>query len=123
MPHLVLEYSGNVRDSFDPTAVLAEIHTALSAAGGFRPQDFKSRAVRLDTYAVGDGSREQSFANLDVRTFAGKSPENRAAIAEAALAVLTRAFARTMSETSCDVSVQVTELDRASYARARSEHA
>ncbi len=68
MPHLVLEYSGNVRDSFDPTAVLAEIHTVLSAAGGFRPQDFKSRAVRLDTYAVGDGSREQSFANLDVRT-------------------------------------------------------
>ncbi|WP_176709980.1 5-carboxymethyl-2-hydroxymuconate Delta-isomerase [Streptomyces sp. Wb2n-11] len=123
MPHLVLEYSGNVRDSFDPTAVLAEVHTALTTAGGFRPQDFKSRAVRLDTYAVGDGSREQSFANLDVRTFAGKSPETKAALAEAALAVLTRAFAQTMSETSCDVSVQVTELDRASYARARSEHA
>ncbi|MCX5589162.1 5-carboxymethyl-2-hydroxymuconate Delta-isomerase [Streptomyces erythrochromogenes] len=123
MPHLVLEYSGNVRDSFDPATVLAEVHAVLTTAGGFRPQDFKSRAVRQDTYAVGDGSREQSFVNLDVRTFAGKPPETRAAIAEAALAVLTRAFARTMSETTCDVSVQVTELDRASYARARSEHA
>ncbi|MFK0011781.1 5-carboxymethyl-2-hydroxymuconate Delta-isomerase [Streptomyces sp. NPDC091027] len=122
MPHLVLEYSGNVRDSFDPATVLTEVHSALTTAGGFRPQDFKSRAVRQDVHAVGDGSREQSFVNLDVRTFAGKSPETRAAIAEAALAVLTRAFARTMSETTCDVSVQVTELDRASYARARSEH-
>ncbi|MFI9630541.1 5-carboxymethyl-2-hydroxymuconate Delta-isomerase [Streptomyces sp. NPDC052042] len=123
MPHLVLEYSGNVREAFDPAVVFAEIHTVLSAAGGFRPYDFKSRAVRLDTYAVGDGSREQAFVNLDIRTFAGKSPATRAAIAEAALAVLTRAFARTMSETGCDVSVQVTELDRASYARARSRDA
>lgn len=120
MPHLVLEYSGNVRDSFDPAAVLTELHTALTAPGGFRPQDFKSRAVRRDAYAVGDGSREQSFVNLDVRTFAGKSSATRSALADAALAVLTRAFARTLSETDCDVSVQITELDRASYARARS---
>ncbi|MEU6896032.1 hypothetical protein ABZ934_30635 [Streptomyces sp. NPDC046557] len=120
MPHLALEYSSNARDPFDAAVVFAEIHTALAVAGGFRLQDFKSRAVRMDSYAIGDGSREQSFVNLDVRTFAGKSPQTRAAIAETALAVLTRAFARTLRETSCDISVQITELDRASYARTRS---
>ncbi|MFJ9641558.1 5-carboxymethyl-2-hydroxymuconate Delta-isomerase [Streptomyces sp. NPDC004244] len=121
MPHLVLEYSANVRDPLAPVALFAEVHAALAAAGGFRPQDFKSRAVRMDAYALGDGSREQSFANLDVRTFAGKSAQTKAAMAEAALAVLTSAFARTLRETACDLSVQITELERASYARVRSE--
>ncbi|MBT2527848.1 5-carboxymethyl-2-hydroxymuconate Delta-isomerase [Streptomyces sp. ISL-99] len=121
MPHLVLEYSGNARERFDPAALFAELHTELAAAGGFRVQDFKSRAVRMDHYFIGDGTREQSFVNLDVRTFGGKSPEARAAISQAALAVVSRAFAETLRETACDVSVQITELDRPSFSRTRSE--
>ncbi|WP_405551827.1 5-carboxymethyl-2-hydroxymuconate Delta-isomerase [Streptomyces sp. NBC_01171] len=120
MPHLVLEYSGNVRDDVDPAAVFGKLHNALAEAGGFRFQDFKSRAVRMDRFLIGDGSYEQSFVNLDIRTFAGKSIEARAAISEAALAVLTEFFPATLRETACDISVQVTELDRASFARMRS---
>ncbi|ORT54261.1 hypothetical protein [Streptomyces sp. CB03238] len=121
MPHLVLEYSGNARDPFDPAAVFTRLHTELAAVAGFRVQDFKSRAVRMDTYAIGAGDHEQSFVNLDVRTFAGKSPELKAAICRTALAVLADAFPRTLRETACDISVQVTELDRTAYARTRSD--
>ncbi|MFE9427484.1 5-carboxymethyl-2-hydroxymuconate Delta-isomerase [Kitasatospora sp. NPDC006697] len=120
MPHLVLEFSANIRDGFDPSAVFPKLHSALAAAGGFRPQDFKSRAVRMDGYFIGDGSQEQSFVNLDVRTFAGKPVEVREAVSAAALAVLTEAFPDTLRETACDISVQITELDRPSYARLRS---
>ncbi|MFJ4601538.1 5-carboxymethyl-2-hydroxymuconate Delta-isomerase [Streptomyces griseoluteus] len=120
MPHLVLEYSGNVRDDVDPVAVFGKLHNTLAEAGGFRLQDFKSRAVPMDRFLIGDGSHEQSFVNLDIRTFAGKSVEARAAISEAALAVLTGFFPATLRETACDISVQVTELDRAIYARTRS---
>ncbi|MDH6144566.1 5-carboxymethyl-2-hydroxymuconate isomerase [Kitasatospora sp. GP30] len=120
MPHLVLEYSGNIREAVDPADVLGKLHAALTDAGGFRHQDFKSRAVRMDRYFIGDGSYEQSFVNLDIRTFAGKSAEVRAAVSEAALAVLIEAFATTLRETACDISVQITDLDRTSYARSRS---
>ncbi|TQF02605.1 5-carboxymethyl-2-hydroxymuconate Delta-isomerase [Kitasatospora acidiphila] len=120
MPHLVLEYSGNIREAIDPADVLGKLHAALTDAGGFRHQDFKSRAVRMDRYFIGDGSYEQSFVNLDIRTFAGKSAEVRAAVSEAALAVLIEAFATTLRETACDISVQITDLDRTSYARSRS---
>ncbi|WP_052442515.1 5-carboxymethyl-2-hydroxymuconate Delta-isomerase [Streptacidiphilus neutrinimicus] len=121
MPHLVLEYSGNIRDAVDPERLFRELHRALAPIGGFRPQDFKSRAVRMDQYLVGDGSREQSFVNLDLRTFAGKNPETTAALSEAALRVLADAFPGTLRETACDISVQVTLLDRPSYARTRSQ--
>ncbi|CAL9632285.1 5-carboxymethyl-2-hydroxymuconate Delta-isomerase [Streptomyces sp. NPDC057375] len=121
MPHLVLEYSANVREDMDTAALFGKLHTALVVAGGFRLQDFKSRAVRMNRYFIGDGSHEQSFVNLDVRTFGGKSTEARTAISEAALAVLAEAFATTLRETACDISVQVTELDRPTFARTRSE--
>lgn len=121
MPHLVLEYSGNTRDLFDFAAVFTRLHTELAAVAGYRVQDFKSRAVRMDTYAIGAGDHEQSFVNLDVRTFAGKSQELKATIGQAALGVLAEAFPRTLRETACDISVQITELDRSAYARTRSE--
>ncbi|MEV6954426.1 5-carboxymethyl-2-hydroxymuconate Delta-isomerase [Streptomyces sp. NPDC051183] len=120
MPHLVLEYSGNVRETPDPAELFTELHTALAEAGGFRLQDFKSRAGRAQVYFIGDGSREQAFVNLDIRTFGGKSPELRTAVSETALAVLREHFRRALAETDCDVSVQITELDRPSYARTRS---
>lgn len=120
MPHLILEYSGNARESLDPASVFKELHNELAAVGGFRIQDFKSRAVRMEQHFIGDGSHEQSFVNLDIRTFGGKSPESKAAISEKALAVLARAFERTLRETACDISVQITELDRPSFARTRS---
>jgi 5-carboxymethyl-2-hydroxymuconate isomerase len=120
VPHLILEYSGNTRESLDPASLFRELHNELAAVGGFRTQDFKSRAVRMEQYFIGDGSQEQSFVNLDIRTFGGKSPESKAAISEQALAVLARAFERTLRETACDISVQITELDRPSFARTRS---
>lgn len=120
MPHLVLEYSGNVREDIDPAVLFAKLHTEIAAAGGFRLQDLKSRLVRMDQYFIGDGTYEQSFVNLDVRTFGGKPAAALAAISEAALAVLHGAFEATLRETACDISVQITELDRPSFARARS---
>lgn len=48
MPHLVLEYSGNVRERMDPAAFFGKPHTEPASVGGSRIQDFKSRAVRMD---------------------------------------------------------------------------
>ncbi|WP_424888205.1 5-carboxymethyl-2-hydroxymuconate Delta-isomerase [Streptomyces sp. XH2] len=120
MPHLMLEHSGNIRESVDEAGLFRELHAALSEVGGFRVQDFKSRLVRLNAY-IGDGTYEQAFVNLDIRTFAGKPADTKRLISQEALRVLGRHFRRTMAETSCDISVQITELNRESYSRTRSE--
>ncbi|PSJ25530.1 hypothetical protein B7P34_27675 [Streptosporangium nondiastaticum] len=120
MPHLMLEHSGNIRESVDEAGLFRELHAALSEVGGFRVQDFKSRVVRLNAY-IGDGTYEQAFVNLDIRTFAGKTADTKRLISQEALRVLGRHFRRTMTETSCDISVQITELNRESYSRTRSE--
>ncbi|MFH8787515.1 5-carboxymethyl-2-hydroxymuconate Delta-isomerase [Streptomyces roseoverticillatus] len=120
MPHLMLEHSGNIRESVDEAGLFRELHAALSEVGGFRVQDFKSRVVRLNAY-IGDGTYEQAFVNLDIRTFAGKTADTKSRISQEALRVLGRHFRRTMTETSCDISVQITELNRESYSRTRSE--
>ena len=48
MPHLVLEYSRNLADRFDPQALLAELHQALVASGVVKLAGLKSRAIAYD---------------------------------------------------------------------------
>lgn len=121
MPHVVLEYSGNVQEIADAAGLFKELHVALSEVGGFRLPDFKSRAVRIENYFIGDGSHEQAFVNLDIRTFGGKPDEAKERISQEALKILCRHFDKTLEATSCDISVQITELDRKSFSRTRSD--
>lgn len=120
MPHLVLEYSSNVRETADPKTLFLEIHKVLIEVGDFRLPDFKSRAIKYDLYFIGDGTIEQAFVNLDIRTFGGKTADTKQKVIQAALNVLSRYFAKTMKACHCDISVQITELERASYSCQRS---
>jgi len=53
MPHLVIEYTNNLRDRFDARVALAELNRELDAVGEFVSEDIKSRARALDTFLVG----------------------------------------------------------------------
>lgn len=119
MPHLFLEYTDNLRDTVEIPSLFLSIHQALVEVGDFRMSDFKSRALLHRNFLIGDGSSDQAFVNLDIRTFPGKSDLMKRAISEAALAALATRFPKTLATCDCDISVQISELDRQSYARRR----
>jgi hypothetical protein len=57
MPHLVVEYTGNLHERFDASALLASLNRELDAVGEFVTVDIKSRARRLERFVVGvDGA-------------------------------------------------------------------
>ncbi len=119
MPHVVLEYSDNLPDRPDLRRVLLEIHEVLVATGAFARDDIKSRAVRHDTYAVADGASERGFVALEIRILEGRSAEVKAAASEGALAVLEHAFAASLARLPVGLSVEIRDMDRASYRRRR----
>ena len=119
MPHLTLEFSANVFDDGDVTNLMTRLHRALVDIAGFRLSDLKSQVRRCDPFVIGDASGDQAFVNLDIRTFAGKTAAEKRAIAECARAVLAESFNASMEAFDCDLSVQITEIDRESYARLR----
>lgn len=120
MPHLCLDCSGNIVESLEPSSLFPRLHAELAKAGQFRVQDFKSRLIRHPDFFIGAGTGDQAFVALDIRTFNGKSPQEKSAISHAALTVLTDYFTDSLTRYACDISVQITEIERASYSRHRS---
>jgi 5-carboxymethyl-2-hydroxymuconate isomerase len=118
MPHLTLEYSDNLPAPVDFGALFARLHQALVEAGSFRLADLKSRAVPHPCFRVGAGSPESVFVHLTVAIFAGREPAERRRIGELLLGILREAFARAWDERPCDLTVDVREMERATYCKA-----
>ncbi len=119
MPHLVLEYSANVPDQPDFRRVLLDLHDALVASALFERKDVKSRAVRHDVFAVADGAEDRAFVALSIAILDGRPDDVKAALSEAALDVLVRAFPKLVAGGRGAISVEVRDLHRASYRRVR----
>lgn len=119
MPHLVLEYSGNVPDHPDFQRVLLDLHDALMASALFERKDIKSRAVRHEVFTVADGAEDIAFVALSIAILEGRSDDVKAALSEAALEVLQRAFPKLVAGGRGAISVEIRDLHRASYRRVR----
>lgn len=117
MPHCILEASDNLLDAPDWAALLEALHGALVATGLFSEADIKSRVILHRTFRVADGAPDRAFATLDVQILEGRDDATKARISEALLAVLAPAFPRTAAAMRLNLTVQVSELHRASYRR------
>jgi 5-carboxymethyl-2-hydroxymuconate isomerase len=117
MPHCILEYSANVPDRPDLGRVLGDLHAALMATGEFTLADIKSRAVRHEQFLIGDGDPARVFVALTVQILSGRSDEAKARISEALLDVLARHYPASLAERRSSLTVQVSDIHRASYRR------
>jgi 5-carboxymethyl-2-hydroxymuconate isomerase len=117
MPHCILEASDNLLDQPDWTGLLREINGTLVATGLFTAADIKSRLLRHEVFAIGDGAPDQAFVTLNVQILGGRADEVKAQLSEALLPLLTAAFPLTFAKMTCSLTVQITDIHRASYRR------
>ena len=125
MPHLTLEYTCNLTH-FNPIDALTAINQAMFASGLFGESDIKSRAIKLDTFQIGVSATPRAFAHVRIALLAGRSNEQRKDLADAVLSALTAATQGDFLRGGVDgkngpeiqLSVETTDLDRASYAKA-----
>lgn len=115
MPHCRLEYSGNIVDEVDARELLLELHEVLASSGELKREDIKGRAIRHEVFVVGDGAPDRAFVSLDISILSGRSDELKLQLAEQARLVLEKGFAGTLAERRCSLTVQVSEMHRASY--------
>lgn len=114
MPHIRLEYSDDLRPLPDVHAVFAEIHTVLNQAAGAAISNAKSRAAALSAY-VGDGNPTNAFVHLSIELMEGRSTEVKAEVSDRCLAILDAAFARAGEDRNLQITVAVSDLERATY--------
>ncbi len=116
MPHLTLEYTGNLAE-LDVRRTLVSLNTALMESGHFEGRDIKCRAFRLSDYLVGDSFGAGAFAHVTLRLLSGRSTEVKADLARRLLGALTDS-ARRNGATAVQLTVEVYDLERLSYAKA-----
>ena len=98
MPHLIVEYSSNLRDTLDPPAFLARLHEVAVGTGAFPPMSLRSRASERTCFIVADGRPENSFIHITLRVRPRAEAELRAIgqpVYDAVLAYLEPIFATT----------------------------
>jgi 5-carboxymethyl-2-hydroxymuconate isomerase len=117
MPHLVLEYSNDLVEPIDHPALLAALHAALDRLGIFKPEDIKSRVVAHERYRIGAGEPGQLFFHLTVSIMKGRDLAIRKQIGAELLEVLRRGVGQNWEARRSDLTVEVREMERESYAK------
>lgn len=114
MPHITVEYSANL--SADPAILLAAINDAALKSGLFDDADIKSRAYAATHFRIGVEHRLRAFLHVRIGLLSGRSLEERRMLSELALGALDDAV-NAQSGMELQLSVEIFELDRQSYAK------
>jgi 5-carboxymethyl-2-hydroxymuconate isomerase len=115
MPHLLLEYTGNIQAKINFKVLFSTLHTLLFDVAKAEIPACKSRATRLEDYFVGDGNSNNSFAHLDIMLMAGRTPEAKKQLGEKALAILRDFFQESAKERNLQITVKVTDMPAEFY--------
>lgn len=119
MPHTTLEYSDNV-SPVDLQAFWSRLHPVLVESAGVRLLDIKSRAYRCQDFQMAGGDRDYAFAHLTIRLLEGRDAEALGRIGRAAMEVLREAFAATLAQRQCDLTIELAGMRRDGYFKATS---
>lgn len=115
MPHIMIEYTDNLR-CFDPALALKSINQAAIDSSLFSENDIKSRSRCLDSWLVGVGGDNCAFVHVCIAMLSGRQPEARQSLAERVRDALISVI-QCMPDMQVQLSVELAEMDRSSYTK------
>ncbi|MFZ9199024.1 MAG: 5-carboxymethyl-2-hydroxymuconate Delta-isomerase [Paracoccaceae bacterium] len=110
MPHLTVEYSGNLERETNLTALCHALHGCMVASGLFELGAIRVRARPCPNYAVADLLPQNAFADIILRIGQGRSEADRKAIGAALMAEAEAHFAPQLAHPHFALSLEVQEI-------------
>ena len=77
MPHVVVEFSANLRGRADVPRLLRTVHDAALATGVFPRGGTRTRAEERTDYLIADGHPDNAFVHVTLRIGHGRDLETR----------------------------------------------
>ena len=114
MPHIHLQTSADLTENTGISEILEKLVGALCEIETIDPKAVKAYHSLRSVWAMCDGS-EPGFATCEVAVLAGRPEELRVKIADAMFAALQAAFAQSASAGEVNLTLEVREMDRATY--------
>lgn len=108
MPHVIIEFTEGMASDVHIELLLDALHTRIAATGLFEAEHIRLRAYPIRFHRCG-GSRSH-FLHAQLRIHTGRSDAQKSALSSAVLATL-----REQALAAEVITVEVVELERASY--------
>lgn len=110
MPHIVVEYTDNLKDDARIPVLLKTINDTLIAQGGVFPTGgIRSRAIELCDYRVADGVEDDAFVHVTLKIGAGRSDAAKKAACDALFDAIKAHFAELYARRYLALSMELTE--------------
>jgi 5-oxopent-3-ene-1,2,5-tricarboxylate decarboxylase/2-hydroxyhepta-2,4-diene-1,7-dioate isomerase len=111
MPHVVVEFSANLRGRADVPALLRALHDAALATGVFPRGGTRTRAEERTDYLIADGHPDNAFVHVTLRIGHGRDLATRRHAGQQVFDALCAALAPAFAETPLAISFEVQEID------------
>ena len=115
MPQIVVSYSESLLPLFDRRAFARELHREAGKIIDAAPDDYKTRFLPIETWAIGDGQGPDTLVHVEFALLSGRSEEARAQLAATLLTVLREAIPEAPARTH--FTVEVREMNRPTFAK------
>jgi 5-carboxymethyl-2-hydroxymuconate isomerase len=115
MPHLELQYTSNIAQEINFSVLFAELHRILAEVGGINIENCKSRAIKLDDYAIGSSEPDNAFVHVNLKFLVGRSEVLKQKIGQDILNALRDAYAPSIDEHNLQITVQIQDIQHETY--------
>jgi 5-carboxymethyl-2-hydroxymuconate isomerase len=111
MPHLIVEYSANLKNQIDIFKLVETVHHAALRTGVFEVAAIRTRAAGRDYYMIADGHRDNAFVAIFVRVAPGRPPETRRRVGQEIFDAACEFLKNVYETTPLAISLEVQEID------------
>ncbi|GIN94017.1 5-carboxymethyl-2-hydroxymuconate isomerase [Siminovitchia terrae] len=116
MPHVIVEYTDNIKEEAHIEALLKKINQSLIDSGGVFPiAGIRSRAIELKDYFVADGSEDDAFVHVALKIGGGRSEQELTKACDKLFEMIKEHFADLFEKRYLALSMEVEEFSRPTY--------
>jgi len=112
MPHIIVEYTDNIKSEANIPALLEKINNVLIGRSDIYPiGGIRSRAIELHDYRVADGTEDDAFVHTVLKIGAGRSEEVKQTTCNEMFEAIKEHFAELFNKRYLALSMELVEFN------------
>ncbi len=111
MPHIVIEYSANLRGRLDLPQFLKAVHEAAVSTGVFPVGGIRTRAYAAEHYVIADDHPDNTFVHIGLRIGPGRDLDTRKRACQTIFAAARNYLATLFETLPLGISLDMQDID------------
>tara|TARA_X000000368_G_scaffold112704_1_gene87908 strand:+ start:2432 stop:2821 length:390 start_codon:yes stop_codon:yes gene_type:complete len=111
MPHFQIEYSSNIEDVVDISALCDTIRASAATVQAFPLAGIRVRAVRVEHFSIADGNPKHGFIDLSIRLREGRPDDVKLDALTIIFSALKNFTAKAMETRPIALSTEMRDID------------